>query len=212
MPTRTAVSSSACSLSSTLPRATAERDGGFEQRELVGPGREAAQAAVLVQTAEHRDERVVRRLERDVLEFLAVKRRKALSAAPHLVAGGAQEERMQPFNGLVVGAPAGSEVGEPPARFGVERRSLGLTGGSRLLHRADASSADLAGPSVAPSFGRERRHRTLGVAGSRLLTSTDRTDRRSPPNPVRPGRVRRDPAGDAAARHGRQRAAPAFWS
>src|SRR5215216_958842 len=77
-----------------LPRSTAERDGDFEQRELVGPGREAAQAAVRVQTAEHRDERVVRRLERDVLELLAAKRRKALPATPHLVAGGAQEERM----------------------------------------------------------------------------------------------------------------------
>src|SRR5215218_1702245 len=65
-----------------LPRATAERDGGFEQRELVRPGREAAQSAVRVETAEHRHEGVVRRLQRDVVELLTPQRREALPATP----------------------------------------------------------------------------------------------------------------------------------
>jgi hypothetical protein len=49
------------------PRALARLHARFEQRELVDPGREAAGAAEVVELGEHRHQRVVGRLHREVL-------------------------------------------------------------------------------------------------------------------------------------------------
>src|SRR6185437_9710926 len=52
-----------------LPGAPAHRHGRLQQRELVGPGREAALAAVVVELGQHGDQRVVGALYRDVVEL-----------------------------------------------------------------------------------------------------------------------------------------------
>ena len=54
-----------------LPCPPAKAHAGLEQGELVGPGGEAARAAVVVELGEHRHEGVIRGLDGDVVELLA---------------------------------------------------------------------------------------------------------------------------------------------
>jgi hypothetical protein len=68
-----------------LPGAASQLDGRLEQGEFVHPGREAAFAAELVEAPEHADERIVCRLERDVVEFVAAQVRQCRPASSDLV-------------------------------------------------------------------------------------------------------------------------------
>src|SRR5919206_3724841 len=83
-----------------LPGAPAQLHRRLEQRKLVDPGREAAGAAEVVEAREHAHERVVRGLERDLVELVAAQVRQRLPTARDLVPGGAQQERVQASNRL----------------------------------------------------------------------------------------------------------------
>src|SRR6266536_3166808 len=54
-----------------LPGTFSQLDGRFEQGELVCPGREATQAAEVVETPQYAHQRVVRGFGRDVFELVA---------------------------------------------------------------------------------------------------------------------------------------------
>src|SRR5204863_3865161 len=56
----------------------------LEERELVDPRAEAAGAAEVVETGQHAHQRVVGRLERDLVELVAAQVRQAGPAAIHL--------------------------------------------------------------------------------------------------------------------------------
>jgi hypothetical protein len=82
----------------------------FEQGELVGPGGEAAGAAVVVQLGQNGHQRVVGAL---LGEVLAVGRRPRGGAAVHLEVGGAQQQLVQPLHGPVVFGPGRPQPIQP---------------------------------------------------------------------------------------------------
>jgi len=67
-------------------------DAGFEQRELVRPGREAAGAAEVVELAENGDEAVIGRLSGQVLVVLRLKVIQLTAATRQLEACRSQQE------------------------------------------------------------------------------------------------------------------------
>ena len=78
-----------------LPGAAARLHSGFEQHELVRPGREAAGAAERVELGEDRRQGVVRRLRREVVDLVARDVREKVASARELVMGTAQKQRVQ---------------------------------------------------------------------------------------------------------------------
>ena len=69
-----------------LPRPPAQLHGRLQQRELVGPGREAAVAAEVVEAPQHAHQRVVGGLHGDVVELVAAQVRQRRPAAGDLEA------------------------------------------------------------------------------------------------------------------------------
>jgi hypothetical protein len=103
-----------------------------------------SRAAVVVEPGEDAHQRVVRRLERDVVELVAAEVRKHRPAAGNLEPCGAEQKRVHAFDRcLPVGAVA-PQRGEPPARIllGLGRGLevwRDLSSGGR--HLSDASGA-----------------------------------------------------------------------
>jgi hypothetical protein len=104
-----------------LPGTLTQLDRGLEDGELVGPGREAALAAKVVQAREDADQSVAGGLVCDLFELITHVRH-VLSAARRLETCGAQEQVVQTFNRLIASRTVGSERAEPLARSGVDRR------------------------------------------------------------------------------------------
>ena len=102
-----------------LPGPTPECDGRLEDRELVGPRREAALAAEVIQLGEHRDDGVVGGLQRDVLEFVAAQVPEGAATARDLEAGRPQEEAVEPGDGLLPSGAVSRERLEPLLVFRV---------------------------------------------------------------------------------------------
>src|SRR5947209_8130325 len=67
----------------SLPGSLAHVGGGFVERELVRPGREAAVATEVAQLAQDRDERVVRALLGQIVVVTAPQVRRASASAVH---------------------------------------------------------------------------------------------------------------------------------
>src|SRR3954469_5289240 len=88
-----------------LPAAPADPHGGLEQRELVCPCAEATVAAVGVQLAQDRHQRVGCRLRREVVEFPGPAVGERAAATSELEAGGAQEQCVQALDGVPLPAP-----------------------------------------------------------------------------------------------------------
>ncbi len=78
-----------------LPGASAELDAGFEQRELVGPGGEAALTAEVVELAEDRQQSVVGALLGKVVVVATAHVGRRATAAVHLEACGAKQQLAQ---------------------------------------------------------------------------------------------------------------------
>ena len=108
-----------------LPRPPAQLHGRLQEGELVGPGREAAVAAEVVEPPEHAHQRVVGGLHGDVGELVAAQVRERGAAAGHLEAGRAQQQGMQAPHGVVVDRAPAPEAAEPFARLGVEASDCG---------------------------------------------------------------------------------------
>ena len=87
--------------------------------ELVGPGGEAAPAAVVVEALQHGEQRIVGRLLRDLVQITAEVRMRG-PPPPRLETGCSQEQRVEALDGVVVDDPAGAQVAKPRARFVVE--------------------------------------------------------------------------------------------
>ena len=85
----------------SLPGAAAELDRGFEQGELVRPGREPALAAEVVELGEDGQQRVVGALLGEVLAIAAPQVRQGAAAAAHLEASGLEQELPEVAQGLV---------------------------------------------------------------------------------------------------------------
>jgi hypothetical protein len=96
-----------------LPRALAHLHGGLEQRELVGPCREAAVATIGVELAHDRHQCVVRRLRGKIVELT----RATAAAASDLEARRAQQQRVQRCDRLVMPAAGAGERFDPRDRF-----------------------------------------------------------------------------------------------
>ncbi len=156
-----------------VPRAPAHLHARLEQGELVGPGGEAALAAVGVELGQHRHERVVGALVGDVVELLAADVARGARSAADLEARGAQEQLVQSPDALGMDARvAGAQHREPLARVGVGGRRDGGAG-------ADGQRDAIA---QAPGAMRRRRvgavaamvgcgvHRLLGGAPAPALT------------------------------------------
>src|SRR5262249_6528807 len=103
-----------------LPGPLAELDCCLEQRELVGPGREAAGAAKVVQPSKDGEQSVVRRLGCDLVQLLAAQVRQARSPSGDLEARCPQQQRMQAREGSVTNLAIVAELSQPPPRLGIE--------------------------------------------------------------------------------------------
>ena len=99
-----------------VPGALAHLHGGLEQRELVGPRREAAVAAIRVQLAHDRHQGVIGGLHREIIEFS----RARPAAASDLEARSAQQQRVERYDRLLVPAAGSRERFDPPERLGVD--------------------------------------------------------------------------------------------
>ena len=111
-----------------LPGAPAQLHGCLVERELVGPRREPAEPAEVVEAPEHAHQRVVGRLESDVVELAAAEVRKRRLPAADLESRAAKEERVQPLDRFVTGLALGAEAREP---FPGRRIELALGGRRR---------------------------------------------------------------------------------
>jgi hypothetical protein len=100
--------------------ASADLDGGFVEGELVRPGREARVSAVGVQPAHDRQQCVVCRLNREVVEVFV----DGASTAGGFEAGGAQEQRVQALDGVLASGSRAGERPMPVERLGVGDREL----------------------------------------------------------------------------------------
>ena len=110
-----------------LPGPAAQAHPGFEQRELVGPGGEAARAAEVVELPQDGHECVIGCLQGQVVELLAAHVGERGTPARDLVAGGAQQQPVQPVDRLVALGSRPAQRVEPGA--GVMLGAPGLAGG-----------------------------------------------------------------------------------
>src|SRR5918998_3312170 len=100
-----------------LPRATAHLHRRLVERKLVHPGRKAAVAPKTVQLVQHRDERIVSRLLREIVVIAAAQVAKHVTSPRHLEPGSAQEQLMQPSDRLVPSGAAAPKILQPAARL-----------------------------------------------------------------------------------------------
>src|SRR5215210_9572097 len=120
-----------------LPRPPPELDAGFEQGELVGPRREPALPAEVVQFRQNGDERIVRRLRRDVLELLAPDVRERGAPSTELMARSREQHGVKALRRLLAdGSVCGSEGLDPGSRLRVDSA---LAGGRRAARHAGPS-------------------------------------------------------------------------
>ena len=77
-----------------LPRAAPQLHGCLVERELVGPRREPAEPAEVVEAPEHAHQRVVGRLEGDVVELRSAQVRQRSLPATDLESRSPQQESM----------------------------------------------------------------------------------------------------------------------
>ena len=104
----------------SLPRAPPQLDGRLEQGELVHPGGETAGAAEVVEALKHAHEGVVGRLESDVVELVAAQVGQPRSTPADLEARRAEQEPVQPREGLVLDQAVRAQRAQPLARLLVE--------------------------------------------------------------------------------------------
>ena len=136
-----------------LPGAATQPHTRLEQRELVGPGGEAARAAIVVELRQHRDQRVVGGLEGEVVELLAAYVRKRGAPARDLEASRAQEQLVQARDRLVTLGARGCVSALSHARESACARSGSLSAaligrrevmpGPRLTRRLGSARAPL---------------------------------------------------------------------
>ena len=100
-----------------LPRSATHLDRRLEQRELVGPRREAALTLELVELPQQRDERIIRALHGDVLELPRVQMLRHRAATPDLEARSAQEELVNPGYRLFACGTCSAKLVDPGGRL-----------------------------------------------------------------------------------------------
>ena len=96
-----------------LPGAPAQLHGCLVERELVGPGREPAEPAEVVEPPEHAHQRVVCGLEGDVVELAAAEVWQRRLAATDLESRTPQQERVEPLDRFVPSRALAAEAREP---------------------------------------------------------------------------------------------------
>ena len=128
-----------------LPGAPAQLHGGFEQRELVGPGREAAGAAEVVEAPEHASSARRRRPGGDVVELVAAQVRQGGVAAigPR---SGQREAAATPSSGTT----ASSWSAPSPRRSRSQRRD---SGSRRAIIGGSATRRDRTVGGAPPTIG-----------------------------------------------------------
>jgi hypothetical protein len=118
-----------------LPRATSQLRRRLEQSELVGPGREAALAAEVVEFPEHRHQRVVGALERDVVEVAAPEVWERRPAPSDLEPRRPQQQLVELGDRLVPDGALRAKAGDPGLALGSRRPRPGRCAGAALaLH------------------------------------------------------------------------------
>ena len=118
-----------------LPRALAQLHCSLEQGELVDPRREPAFALEVVEPSEDAHQRVVGRLEREVVQLVTPDVGESRTTSRHLEARGSEQQGVEPADRGVPVRPA--QVAQKA--LGLLERRLGRRGGR--LHRADDSRA-----------------------------------------------------------------------
>ena len=152
---------------------------GLEQGELVGPGREAAVAAEVVELGQHGDERVVGAWWARSSRSLPRRRGSAAAAGGDLEARGAQQQLVQAPDRLGVGARVARAKGRQPlARVGVGAQ---LGDGARAdgeMRRYRARHADAVArwrlEAVAAMVGSGLHHLLRGAAAPALTPDPTR--------------------------------------
>jgi hypothetical protein len=125
----------------SVPRAAPDLHRRLQERELVGPGGEAAVAAEVVELGQDGHERVVGALDGEIVE-VGVAQVRAATAARDLEARGAQQQRVQAGDRPVALGTVRAQSGEP--RFGVAVvGDIGVCGQRGQLGVSDAGAAGL---------------------------------------------------------------------
>src|SRR4029079_6737674 len=156
---------------------------------LVDPRAEPAVAAKVVEAPQDAHQRVVRGLERDVVELVATEVGQHHAPPCDLEAGGPEEQRVESRQRLLPCGPLGAKVAEPGPRFLVEERlprwddGLGDSG----LHFTKRNGAH-----AACSSSNGARIRTARSGGQPLSTSSSSACRS-----YRPSRASREATGGA---------------
>src|SRR5262249_20266830 len=117
------------------------RDAGLVEGELPRPGREAAVTAKVVETPEDREERVVCRLGRELLEPVGPEAVELRPPRAERVARGPQQQRMELRERPVAVGALAAQALEPGARLGLAVERLvhcrgGEPGGRVSCHRS----------------------------------------------------------------------------